>query len=363
VNEDSFIKEIGRSYIVSSLLPSAFFVSILFLLFREFIPANFIADLKNGNIQILGQWVLVSVFTIWIAFFLFSSVDWIVKLFEGYHFPLRLKRFLVNRYAKQLKKQAISYYEIQKIKQKPVKKRTERDGWKFNQNWASALGEMQELEIETPFDDVDFMPTRLGNVLKASEIYAYDRYLIEAITVWPRLFSLLPSGFVKDMEEKNNHFMFLLNSTLLIYVAGGFCLLTSVIGVYYQACGNMLLCSKLVGFESLNMGFGTISPLTYFVIFLALICFGYRLYRIAVNAAQDFALFYRAGFDLYRTDLLKQLHYELPKDLGDERNAWLAISTFLVAGEGLEWDAEKLKYSKYRYHKMNGQPKESDQSR
>jgi hypothetical protein len=83
VNEDSFIKELGRSYIVSSFLPSAFFVSLLLILFRGFIPAELVSDLSEGGFLLFGRWVVVSIFTIWIAFFLFSSVDWIVKLFEG----------------------------------------------------------------------------------------------------------------------------------------------------------------------------------------------------------------------------------------------------------------------------------------
>ena len=310
--------------------------------------------------MLVGQWIMVSVFTIWIAFFLFSSVDWIVKLFEGFHFPQFFQNYLINRYNKQLKKRAISYFQIHNVKQKPVEKRTIRDENKFDKHWASAMGELQDLEIETAFDETDIMPTRLGNVLKASEVYAYDRYLIEAITVWPRLFSLLPSGFVKDMEEKNNHFMFLLNSTLLIYMLSSLSFLTSVVGFYLRSCRNFLYCSNLQGVQSLQDGFSTISPLMYLVISAILVCFGYRLYLIAVNAAQDFGLFYRAGFDLYRIDLLKQLHRELPKNLGDERNAWLAISTFFIAGERLEWDIDKINYPKYRYHKVNNQQKESD---
>jgi hypothetical protein len=356
VNEDSFIKELGRSYIVSSFLPSAFFISLLFLLFRVFIPKGFTA-------LVLGQWVLVSVFTIWIAFFLFSSVDWIVKLFEGYHFHPILKKYLCNRYSSQLKKQALSYFETQGVIRKPVEKRTKKDEKIFSENWASAMGELQELELETSLEDNVVMPTRLGNVMKASEVYAYDRYFIEAITIWPRLFSVLPSGFIKDMEEKNNHFMFLLNSTLLIYVTSGFCLLAAFLGFFYQACKYPLFCSTLHKLKSLQTGFDEIPPLMYLLICAALIYFGYRLYRIAVNAAQDFGLFYRAGFDLYRMELLKQLHRKLPQDLGDERNTWLALSTFFISGDRLIWDIEKIKYPRYQYHKMNNQQKESAKTR
>lgn len=363
MNEDSFIKELGRSYIVSSFLPSALFVSLLLILFRGFIPAKLISELPEGGFFLVGQWVLVSVFTIWIAFFLFSSVDWIVKLFEGYYLPFFLKNILSESYAEQVRKRASSYFKIRDIKRKPPEKRTQREKNEYHKNWAAAYGELQELEIEAPFDDKDFMPTRLGNVLKASEVYANERYLIEAITIWPRLFSLLPSGFVKDMEEKNNHFMFLLNSTLLIYVCGALCLASALIGFYYDYCAGWLFCNILRTQHILHAGFSLISPKFYLLASIVLISFGYRLYRIAVNAAQDFGLFYRAGFDLYRTELLKHLHHRLPKNLTDEREAWLTLSTFFIAGERLEWDPEKLKPTQYYYHKLDRQKKESDNER
>lgn len=365
MNEDSFIKELGRSYIISSFLPSAFFITFMLLLFRGFIPSEFIADFKAGNVIVLGQWALLSIFTVWIAFFLFSSVDWIVKLFEGYYFPSFLKEILSDSYAKKIQERTTSYRKIRDVKIKPLVKRTKKDEKKYAQNWASAMGELQELEIETPLDDDDFMPTRLGNVLKASEVYAHDRYLIEAITIWPRLFSLLPSGFVKDMEEKNNHFMFLLNSSLLIYVGSALCVSISLIGFYYDHCTGWLFCNTLQGQQILHAGFSLFSPKIYLGISIVLIFFGYRLYLIAVIAAQDFGLFYRAGFDLYRMDLLKQLNHDLPKNLVDERNAWLAISQFFNTGDRLVWEniEDIKKPTPYHYHKLEGQKKESDNER
>ena len=101
----------------------------------------------------------------------------------------------------------------------------------------------------------------------------HDWYLIEAITIWPRLFSLLPSGFVKDMEEKNNHFMFLLNSTLLIYMSCGFSILTSLVGFYYQSCKGMLFCNTLQGVQNLRGGFSAIPPQMYLALSLIMIYF------------------------------------------------------------------------------------------
>ena len=155
--------------------------------------------------------------------------------------------------------------------------------------------------------------------------------------------------------------MFLLNSTLLIYANGILCVVASLVGFYYDHCGTWPICSMLQEEQIIHNGFSTISPKAYLLISAILFFFGYRLYLIAVNAAQDFGLFYRAGFDLYRVDLLKQLNHELPKNLSDERNAWIAISEFLIAGERLDWASKKEEnYPPYYYHKLEKQKKESN---
>ena len=358
MNQESFIKELGRSYIISSLLPAAFFCLICLMLFQGFIPEDYFVDLADTNVAVLGQWLLMSIVPIWIGFLLFSSVDWVVKLFEGYYFPSFLKALLNFYNRRRLQKQAKSYYEIQEILKKPVSKRTKDDRETFKKNRDTAFQEISELEIETPLPHNLIMPTRLGNVLKASEIYPQDRYLIESIAVWPRLFSLLPPKFLGDMEEKNNHLMFLINSTFMLYIAGALCIVTSVVGNIIMACKGANFCDLINSLDLVQKGFSATSPLMYGLFSIVLFGFGYVLYRIAVNAAYDFGLFFKTGFDLYRLELIKQLNHQLPKNLEEERNLWLDISKFFNTGEQLEWDWIKLKKTPYYYHEMQKENKE-----
>ena len=96
MNQQSFLKELGRSYIVSAFFPSAFFVSVGILLFRGFIPASLENQFWSNKLDEWGsgQWVISVVLILWVAFLLYSANDVTVKFFEGYLMPDYLRRFL-----------------------------------------------------------------------------------------------------------------------------------------------------------------------------------------------------------------------------------------------------------------------------
>jgi hypothetical protein len=52
-----------------------------------------------------------------------------------------------------------------------------------------------------PTDEADFLPTRIGNILRAAERRPYDRYGLDAIICWPRLWLLLPETVRKELQE------------------------------------------------------------------------------------------------------------------------------------------------------------------
>lgn len=326
---DGFLKEIGRSYIVSAFLPAAFFVSIGYFLFQGFIPAGILKQILASGHVANYLWIGIFNVVVWVAFYLYSADDVTVRFFEGYSIPEWI-------YKKSDNLESQNKWEAKNLpfytKWKKAKKVLDETGvvseedseqtsaWSFN-----ALVEIAKVNIKKPLNQSHQMPTRLGNVLRASETYAFDRYLIFDTAIWPRLLPILPAEIKRPLEEKNNLFMFLLNSAFLAYFLS-------------LACAVFGLVVPLFNFpqDFFYIGYDFISPGNYFWLSVLFLSFGYILYRVAVNAAEDFTMYVRSSFDLYRINLLHQLQWEPPQTLEDERGLWLEISKLLIAGSKIE---------------------------
>ncbi|KAB8176796.1 hypothetical protein [Microbispora catharanthi] len=70
-------------------------------------------------------------------------------------------------------------------------------GLRWHRNRLAALDPVDDrdyarLHTSYPSDPSEVMPTRLGNILKNAELHPEDRYGLDAVVVWPRLYPLLP---------------------------------------------------------------------------------------------------------------------------------------------------------------------------
>ncbi len=146
------------------------------------------------------------------------------------------------------------------------------------------------------------MPTKLGNILRAAELYAYDRYGIDSIIVWTRLRPLLTDKAGVSLQDSKIAIDFmLLMSVLATTITLIWC---PLLAIFTNRLGLFLLCA--LGWP------------------LAWIC-----YQNAVQRSLDYSEELKAIFDLYRYELLKALNRPIPTDIEAERKEWQALSYFL----------------------------------
>ena len=83
MDDTSIIKEIGRSYIVSSLLPAGFFITLGIFIYRSIIPEILLTAVPFDQFSV-SVLVLYSTVVMWVGFALYSIVHWTVRVYEGY---------------------------------------------------------------------------------------------------------------------------------------------------------------------------------------------------------------------------------------------------------------------------------------
>lgn len=148
------------------------------------------------------------------------------------------------------------------------------------------------------------MPTRLGNILRAAEQYPRDRFRAPTVLLWSRLYRIFPTEFASNIESAAARLEFLL--------------------VVSAWCASFAGISCTVG-----LTFGTPPNV------VAACCGGgmllaYLAYRSAIPAALQYGNRLRAGFDLYRLDLLERLTFKRPRSLSEEAALWSAVDNLAV---------------------------------
>ncbi|OLZ67034.1 hypothetical protein AVW11_14265 [Streptomyces amritsarensis] len=151
----------------------------------------------------------------------------------------------------------------------------------------------------------DLMPTRLGNALKAAELYPRLRYGIDAALVWPRLHPLLPDTFLATLGAARTGLTALLGSAFLsvVLAVGGAGYLWAV----DAPTRLFLLCLWGGGLA------------------------GWLCYRGALLRAVAYGQHLRVAFDLYRGHLLDAVGRPVG-DGEDERMHWQRLCLFWHRG-------------------------------
>lgn len=383
---ENLFKDFGRSFIVSSLLPASVFVILGVFLFNDLVPSYVVAHLKSLDTLYGNIGIVFALLTLWLGFILYSNQEIIFKVYEGYHLPKWLKKILkdnkIDNFESQCpnfqyyqfltgKKHSVSYSEIfdhcsnedrkllfldyslekQKIllanftlaEQKEmsayledkistevgipsVKKIEQEIEIKKKEIFARVYDEISDHYMKMPMDQDEILPTRLGNVLRASERYSNQRYGLDGVVAFPRLVQVVPKQFTNLLEEQSNKLVFLLNSSSLFCMLG---LISFFVGWIVLLQSKWPIIPLFLKISNENKGSHLI------VIGVILFGWGYFLYRLGVVTAQDYIVQIQAGFDLYRFELLDQLQIKRPLSLHTEQKTWEKVNDLFTVGHHL----------------------------
>jgi hypothetical protein len=276
---------LDRRFLMNAFFPSLIFWALLIVVLAS----------GGGNIAVAVQaWddqgvtlktLEVVGFIAWVTFFagiLSSQLTAILRFYEGYwEFPL-------GRY-------------LQTVGQKWHQARLAKFSAELNTN--PDRYESIYLGYPLPTQPNQVMPTRLGNILKNAELYPIDRYQIDAVLFWPRLYNVLPKHFIQTITEARSALDFML---VISSLGGAFALLAGV-------------CLLITG-----------APWWLFLVcFWGGLAVAWLAYQSALGSAVLYAQQIKAAFDLYRNELLKQMHLPLPATPDKEEIRWHEIGQFL----------------------------------
>ncbi len=174
----------------------------------------------------------------------------------------------------------------------------------------------------------EILPTRLGNILLAGERYAYDRYGVDAILFWPRLYPLLPETFQREYEG------FIINHEFPL-----------VVSFQSMLAGTVCASAILVAGGS---------PVAFAATFLGGVLLSYAAYCFALSSAEELAEQQRTAFDLYRDRLLEA--WPTVRDVADETEAFKIIHAFVYEDGPPVWQRPQTRHARRRLRERSTDP-------
>jgi hypothetical protein len=141
-----------------------------------------------------------------------------------------------------------------------------------------------------------FLPTPIGNILRAAERRPIDKYGLDTVVVWPHLWLLLPEATRAELRAAR----------------------TSLDTAVVAAIWGVLFCA--------------FAPFTWLVIPIGLAITTIAVTVVTPARAQVFGELIEAAYDLHRNAVYQQLRWPLPANPQEEHLAGTKLTTYLRRG-------------------------------
>jgi hypothetical protein len=157
------------------------------------------------------------------------------------------------------------------------------------------LAHLERRRRYLPVKDSELLPTRIGNILRASETRPRHRYGLDLVMVWPRLWLVLPDAARQELASARRS----LDASVAAAVWGA--------------------------------AFLAFIPLTWWALVGLVVSVASVLVWVPARA-EVFADLTEASVELYRTSLYRHLRWPVPKNAAVERECGEALTKYLVRG-------------------------------
>ncbi len=320
-----YLDRLGGNFLVAAMIPSLGLVIACLIVFNPILNVSSGFQVENGVYSLLGISLVVAVPTIIIGFTLTALNTFLLKLFEGYvffhHFSFMRDGHAIA--AKTLiKKRKCLKRELERLECMNTRSREEDEQLAHIRSEYYAVS--ADYDQRYPPPSLPVMPTKFGNILKASEAYSGTRYGMDAVQFWPRLWHVIPASYRRSIDEARNELSFLVNMSTLCVVFFLLCLLGMI--VTFAAFGSQ---GPIPVLEN---------GLRYVAAGLVALGMTWFFNKAALFSVGDFGMMIRSAYDLFRLDLLEQLRLKTPKDSVEEFRIWKNIGELMVLGpESLEF--------------------------
>jgi len=324
----NYLEKLGSNFLVSAMIPSLGLVIACMVVFDPILHVSTAFQISNGIYSFLGIGLLVTVPTIIIGFTLTALNTFLLKLFEGYvllhRFPF-MRNIQARKANKLIEQREALRSNIELLRKK--RKRSSEEELSLEHLMTTYDAIVATYDHLYPPPHAGIMPTKFGNILKASEAYTGTRYGIDAVEFWPRLLHVIPSSYRQAIDEVRNELSFLVNMSALSVVFYSLCILAILTNAPSFPDWGRVLENSIRYITAAG---------------LALFC-NWFFNRAAIFSVADFGMMIRSAYDLFRLDLLKQFRLKHPKNSVEEFQIWKNLGELLVLGKE-SLDFKPLKY-------------------
>jgi hypothetical protein len=288
-------KLLDKSFVLGYALPSLIFLTVAVWVFG---CPSALCDAKSPAATNPFAQLTYAALLVYILAVLLMAINYgLYRLFEGYLPPASWFRFSKHFHQARLAERQKAIDAL------------------GNDPSAGAL--KWQLRQAYPQKKSDVLPTAFGNAIRAFEVYPYDTYGADSISVWPRLLAVVPKDFQGLINDAKSLVDLFVNLAALFL---GLFLFSASVDVLQHFGVRFHLAPPHAGGR-------------WSIVALASLVASAASYRFAVSLVPDWGDQVKSAFDCYLPALAKTLGYTMPRTEAARREVWDGLSGRLLYGE------------------------------